>query len=247
MRSVAILAVTVLATLVAGCGAQDGTRAETRRPTQATHSPSTSPSPVQVELPAGVSERLVRAQRASTQWAGTTMAGTAAQGDVAARVTATADLRTSAFRADVRGQRSFTVLRTHNVTWVRADRGFWVAAGYTAESGDRADGRWVLYEQSAGDRLRDQLDPGVLLEAVQHVPVSAIASARRIRVDGRPTWELTEVVDGYRRTILMSRSGPAQIVGLRVEKGAVSADLTFDELQDGARIDAPRAADVVEP
>ena len=251
-RVLAAAAVVLLASLcLAGCSGHDGD--ESREPRPAPSADAATPSPEATSSASATTdphvgaalERLRAASRAAQAAGATRMTGSSSTAGERGTVRATGDLRSGAWEATVRAPRTRLEVRSrYNTTWVHADRTFWLRSGYTPASARAGARGWVLMEPSAGDRLRDQLDPGRVLGRAAALRPADVA---RVRADEDRFEVDLDDDSGARTTFVVTRRGIPALRSVRLRGEGVRADFDLRLLREPVVVATPRPDEVVRP
>ncbi len=251
-RVLADAAVVVLVGLcLAGCSGHDGEKAREPRPAPSADAaaPSAEATPsasARTDPHVGAAlERLRAASRAAQAAGATRMTGSSGTAGERGTVRATGDLRSGAWEATVRAPRTRLEVRSrYNTTWVHADRTFWLRSGYTPASARAGARGWVLMEPSAGDRLRDQLDPGRVLGRAAALRPADVA---RVRADEDRFEVDLDDDSGARTTFVVTRRGTPALRSVRLRGEGVRADFDLRLLREPVVVATPRPDEVVRP
>lgn len=252
-RSVlAAAALVLLAGLcLTGCSGRDDDAARERHPVPkadaSTASREATPSASAMTDPhvGAALERLRAASRAAHVAGATRMTGSSSTAGERGTVQASGDLRSGAWEATVRAPRTRLEVRSrYNTTWVHADRTFWLRSGYTPASARAGARGWVLMEPSAGDRLRDQLDPGRVLGRAAALRPADVA---RVRADEDRYEVVLDDDSGARTTFVVTRRGTPVLRSVRLRGEGVRADFDLRLLREPVVVATPRPDEVVRP
>lgn len=243
MRVRSIVVVALAAATLAGCGggSDDPSPTPTSTPTV-----TSTPSPSQ-EAASPAVRRLRTALDQASSWKGVRIDGQSRVQGRKGQVRSEADLDSGAWRAEVQtGDIRFTVRSRFNTTWVKADEAFWTSSGYTQDSARKADGRWVLMDQSGGDRLREQLSPERLLDRARTAAAKSLGKARRVVRDGTRTWEIA-AGDQAGTTFQVTSTGPARLLAVGLAAQGTTARFDIEQVSGRVTVEPPPADEVVKP
>ena len=252
-RCVLVAAAVVLlaGSCLASCSGRDDEEARERHPAPSavasTPSPQATPSASATADPqvGAALQRLRAASRAAQAAGATRMTGSSGTAGERGTVRATGDLRSGAWEATVRAPRTRLEVRSrYNTTWVHADRTFWLRSGYTPASARAGARGWVLMEPSAGDRLRDQLDPGRVLGRAAALRPADVA---RVRADEDRYEVVLDDDSGARTTFVVTRRGIPALRSVRLRGEGVRADFDLRLLREPVVVATPRPDEVVRP
>lgn len=65
---------------------------------------------------------------------------------------------------------SIEIVRASGLTWIKAPAEYWVQNGYTEEGAERAVGKYIVFEQAAGDQIAEAYDYPRIIRSLRDVP-----------------------------------------------------------------------------
>lgn len=68
------------------------------------------------------------------------------------------------------GSMSIEIVRASGLTWIKAPADYWIQNGYTEEGAERAVGKYIVFEQSAGDQIAGAYDYPRIIQSLRGTP-----------------------------------------------------------------------------